>query len=391
MHKLRIILTGILLLTSLLPATLVNAQEPATGAIHVEKYHDLNMNGQRDEGEPGLPSWHFTLKDGDGNPVADGDTDEEGKLSFTGLPPGSYEVCEELPDGWVNSDPGNTCQTVIISSGTAEPGPDEATLTTDGNSYLIEFLGTSDGGKTWTYRVTELEGKDLSHWILGLCMTEDEVVDWSPGADDAGILDVEVVDPDPTTGVSGIKWDVKDDYNNDGNDSGDAREFSFTLANVYPVGTTEVGIKTDGTATGSIAGPHCGGAPSEATVVFGNHEEKSTAVTMPASAFVASGSAGQVTLAWATTTELDNAGFNLYRATSPDGPWTQVNEALIAAQGDIFSGASYSFVDTPGYGTFYYQLENVDYYGATSLHGLVMVDLGPAIRAPRFRPSLPEF
>jgi hypothetical protein len=74
-----------------------------------------------------------------------------------------------------------------------------------------------------------------------------------------------------------------------------------------------------------------------------------------------------------------------------DGPWTQLNEALIPAQGDPVSGASYSFLDTPDYGTFYYQLEDVDYHGVSTLHGPVKVTVARPLRRPLYRPTLPEF
>ena len=84
--------------------------------------------------------------------------------------------------------------------------------------------------------------------------------------------------------------------------------------------------------------------------------------------FTAEADGDTVTLTWETGTEIDNAGFNLYRATSPDGPWTQVNGALIAPQGDPPNGATYTFEDTPGPGIFYYLLENLDQSGGTDLH-----------------------
>jgi hypothetical protein len=87
--------------------------------------------------------------------------------------------------------------------------------------------------------------------------------------------------------------------------------------------------------------------------------------------FTAAGGVEEVNLAWQTGTETDNAGFNLYRSASADGPWTKVNGALIAAEGDPVAGASYSYVDTPGSGTFYYQLEDVDIHGVSTLHGPV--------------------
>ena len=185
---------------------------------------------------------------------------------------------------------------------------------------------------------------------------------------------------------------MEDDYNGDGNNDGDSREFSFTLNAVYPLGTTVVGIKTGGqenkTATGSIAGPHCGEGPSEATLVFGNREEGPTAITLVS--FTAEASLGSVTLAWETGTEIDNAGFNLYRATAPGGPYTKINDALIAATGDPVSGAGYSFLDkglAPG--TYYYQLEDVDLNGVATLHGPVPATVVPHLRRPPYRPTLP--
>lgn len=103
----------------------------------------------------------------------------------------------------------------------------------------------------------------------------------------------------------------------------------------------------------------------------------------------ASAAHGQVTLAWRTGTESSNAGFNVYRATSASGARVKVNDLLIAAQGSEASGSSYSVVDRPGYGTFYYWLEGVDYTGQTSLHGPTRVIVRAALQRPLYRPTLP--
>jgi len=98
-----------------------------------------------------------------------------------------------------------------------------------------------------------------------------------------------------------------------------------------------------------------------------------------------------VTLAWETGTEVDNAGFNLYRAAAPAGPYTQVNGALIVAQGDPAAGASYTFLDKGlSHATYYYKLEDVDYHGVTTLHGPVSATVLPRLRRPAFRPAAPE-
>ena len=83
--------------------------------------------------------------------------------------------------------------------------------------------------------------------------------------------------------------------------------------------------------------------------------------------------AGSVTLAWETASEVDNAGFNIYRSKMTDGTYKKVNGKLIPAEGNGAYGASYSFEDTPGRGTFYYKLEDVDYNGTSAVHGPVKV------------------
>ncbi|MBI2471532.1 MAG: RHS repeat protein [Planctomycetes bacterium] len=82
---------------------------------------------------------------------------------------------------------------------------------------------------------------------------------------------------------------------------------------------------------------------------------------------------GLVTLTWEMATEVNNAGFNIYRARLKDGKYARINSALIPTNGDSTAGATYSFVDTPGKGTFYYKLEDVDTKGVKTIHGPVKV------------------
>jgi hypothetical protein len=156
----------------------------------------------------------------------------------------------------------------------------------------------------------------------------------------------------------------------------------WELDNIYCSGTGEATINED-EATVTIAVD----AGETMECVF--HNVKPTAIIL--SSFTAEAGAEGVTLAWETGTEVDNAGFNLYRALLRDGPYTKINDALITAQGDPVSGASYSFLDTPGYGTFYYQLEDMDLYGMSTLHGPVKVTVARPLRRPLYRPGLPEF
>jgi hypothetical protein len=259
--------------------------------------------------------------------------------------------------------------------------------------FTVSFLGKTDnpdGTSTWTYAVTSdnvpgSEGSPaLSHWDLGLCYPAIESV--SPGHGETyttigsygvtvgreGIDYTVEIGLDPHTGIRGIKFENGDpNLGEDGKEETDI--FQFTLDKHYDTECVPVGTKAGGEVNqGYILGPAC----------------STTAIILDS--FTAQASAGSVTLVWETATEA-NAGFNLYRAMLKDGPYTQINDALIPAQSDAASGASYSFVDTPDYGTFYYKLEDVDLYGMSAVHGPVKATLARPLRRPLYRPRLPEF
>ena len=117
--------------------------------------------------------------------------------------------------------------------------------------------------------------------------------------------------------------------------------------------------------------------------------EQPTAVDL--AAFDAAPQGNGVLLTWETASELDNLGFNLYRAESQAGQLVQINQHLIASQnlgGTV--GAAYSFLDSsavPG-ATCYYWLEDIDLSGATTKHGPVAARTDAAKALPgRPRPA----
>ncbi len=90
--------------------------------------------------------------------------------------------------------------------------------------------------------------------------------------------------------------------------------------------------------------------------------------------FYAEQEGDHIRITWATVTEMDNAGFNLYRSTSPGVLGERLNAALIPAQAPGSTlGFTYTFDDfsvTPGQ-TYWYTLEDVDFSGLTTRHGPV--------------------
>ena len=91
------------------------------------------------------------------------------------------------------------------------------------------------------------------------------------------------------------------------------------------------------------------------------------------SLFTATPKASKVIIKWTTEAEIDNAGFNFYRATAEDGEYVKINSALIAAEGSSTQGASYEFVDSnvQNRKTYYYKLEDIDWNGISTMHGPV--------------------
>ncbi len=91
----------------------------------------------------------------------------------------------------------------------------------------------------------------------------------------------------------------------------------------------------------------------------------------------------RVVVEWTTGSEINTAGFNLYRSEGADGPYTKINAQLIPASNDALIGGKYRYEDanvTPG-ATYYYQLEDVELSGATARHGPIAVTAPAALPA----------
>jgi hypothetical protein len=222
-------------------------------------------------------------------------------------------------------------------------GPEDIVTVTvvgaKGTSYF-RITCVSHNGHFWTYRVEELADSkhDLSHWVLGIVTCLDNIVDYDP--DDPDDDDDVEIGADGSTGFEGIKWNVENFTSG---------EFTIELDDDYPASLMPIEVlakASTGNSTGNITGPDCA----------------ITAIELASFSAVRNGNT--VSLEWETAVEIDNAGFNLYRAV-PNGPLEKINDQLIAATG---SGSSYSYTDEIGDGEFLYVLEDIDTSGKATRH-----------------------
>ncbi len=93
--------------------------------------------------------------------------------------------------------------------------------------------------------------------------------------------------------------------------------------------------------------------------------------------FTAEGTQDGILLKWETASEIDNLGFNIYRADTLYGDRTQINAELIPSEAaGSPSGASYQYLDDTALAghQYYYWLEDIDISGVslpTSMNGPV--------------------
>jgi len=126
-------------------------------------------------------------------------------------------------------------------------------------------------------------------------------------------------------------------------------------------GSSEIKICTTDYSIKSIS--------SNGFIVYGNFTElylykpESTLATVSEIKAVPSDS--KVTLQWKTESEIDNAGFNVWRAE-----FEKVNNSLIPAKGSPTQGASYQFIDenVQNRNTYLYKLEDIDLSGNSTFH-----------------------
>jgi uncharacterized repeat protein (TIGR01451 family) len=80
------------------------------------KFNDLNGNGIRNTGEPGLANWTIKITDSSGNTQTT-TTDSAGNYTFTVPAPGTYTISEVPQSGWTQTAPSGGTYTLTVSAG----------------------------------------------------------------------------------------------------------------------------------------------------------------------------------------------------------------------------------------------------------------------------------
>jgi len=99
-------------------------------------------------------------------------------------------------------------------------------------------------------------------------------------------------------------------------------------------------------------------------------------VWLAAAVALLAGCAAPVRVTWKTETEMNTAGFNLYRSTSVEGPFEEkVNDALIPPSADPLTGKEYTYIDRTAQAgvTYYYELQEVERNGNVNRFGPITV------------------
>lgn len=77
----------------------------------------------------------------------------------------------------------------------------------------------------------------------------------------------------------------------------------------------------------------------------------------------------EIVINWTTESELNNAGFNIYRSTSRTGNFRLINTKLIKGAGTTAEKSTYQFIDTTAKlnVSYYYRIEDIDFGGKRTI------------------------
>jgi hypothetical protein len=132
-------------------------------AIGGVKYEDLNANGQRDPGEPGVPGVTVSLTPAAGGTAQTATTDANGNFIFTGVSAGDYVLAETVPPGFTQTEPASGGGSIAVTLAPGGSSIDNTfgnfrgvlTGTISGVKFLdVNGNGVRDSGETGQSGVT---------------------------------------------------------------------------------------------------------------------------------------------------------------------------------------------------------------------------------------------
>jgi hypothetical protein len=114
---------------------------------------DLDSDGEREAGEPGLGGWTVRIDEADGPAIASAPTNDLGAFSFAGLEDGTYEVTVVAPAAWAGGAASPAAHTVTVAGGAAGETADFG-VAQGGTSYWQNASDPHDvdgsGDVTWS-------------------------------------------------------------------------------------------------------------------------------------------------------------------------------------------------------------------------------------------------
>jgi hypothetical protein len=121
------------------PGATNDCGEPQFGSISGLKFNDIDGDGVKDAGEPGLPGWTIRLIDEAGNVIAETTTDQNGEYGFGSLGAGTYHVSEAQQLGWTQTFPPGGIHSMPLAAGENVRGVDFGN--TEGGEPPVEVGG----------------------------------------------------------------------------------------------------------------------------------------------------------------------------------------------------------------------------------------------------------
>jgi YVTN family beta-propeller protein len=249
----------------------------------------------------------------------------------------------------------NTSSNTVVHTITGVDGPRALSVTPDGTRVYVANRFSDNASVIDTTSNTVIDGIAVGTTPYGIAITPDGS---SAYVTNLVSNNVSVIDTASDTVVKTVtvgNWPLGVAVTPDG-------------THVYVANSTSGSVSVIDTGSNTVVDTVVtGGAPSRIAIT----PPPITLVKL--SSFTAMPASKQITLQWTTESEIDNAGFNIYRAESEDGESVQINSNLIPAGGSPTEGTEYEFVDrdVKNRNIYYYMLEDIDLNGLSTMHGPV--------------------